>query len=51
MGNRAATGLGFEKAPVIVEDSVTGILRILDEAKRETHTGHSFEFTGKELPW
>ncbi|EGU12542.1 Aflatoxin biosynthesis ketoreductase nor-1 [Rhodotorula toruloides ATCC 204091] len=51
MGNRAASGLGFEKAPVTVKDSVAGILRILDEAKRETHTGRFFEYTGKELPW
>ncbi|BGO90548.1 hypothetical protein NBRC10512_005267 [Rhodotorula toruloides] len=51
MGNRAASGLGFEKAPVTVEDSVAGILRILDQAKRETHGGRFFEFTGKELPW
>ncbi|BGP20137.1 hypothetical protein JCM10213_000778 [Rhodosporidiobolus nylandii] len=51
MGNLGAQHFGIEKAPVTVEDSVAGILKLADEATRETHGGKFLSYTGDAVPW
>jgi len=51
MGNEGAVANGLEKAPVTVDDSVSGILKLVDSAERATTSGKFLGFDGKELPW
>ncbi|KAL4946452.1 hypothetical protein BDV06DRAFT_234055 [Aspergillus oleicola] len=51
LGNRGANLLGLERAPVSVEDSATGVVKIIDAATKETHSGKLFKHDGKEEPW
>lgn len=44
------TDMGGPDAPVRAEDSVRGMLRIIDGLGPE-HSGRFFEFQGDELPW
>ena len=52
MGNTGAKVAGMDEAPMTLEQSVTGILKIVDPASRETHSGKFWNAEdGKELPW
>lgn len=53
MGNQAAAYAGLPGgAPVTIEDSVKGILDLVDKADRETASGRFFDVnSGSELPW
>jgi len=51
MGNGGAKAAGLEQAPVTVNDSVTGILSVIDKAERTTHGGKYLQYDGTELPW
>jgi hypothetical protein len=51
IGNLGAARLGLERAPVSVQESVEGMLRIVDAASKETHGGTFWEFTGEMYPW
>ncbi|CAF4034508.1 unnamed protein product [Adineta steineri] len=51
MGNHYATSVGLDEAPVTVEESVQGQLKVIDEATREKTSGRFWDFEGKELPW
>ncbi|KAJ0417854.1 hypothetical protein BJY00DRAFT_288801 [Aspergillus carlsbadensis] len=51
LGNRGANLLGMETAPVTVEDSTTGIVKVIDQSTKETHSGRIFTFEGKEAAW
>ena len=52
MGNSVAKVVGMDEAPMTLEQSVTGILKIVDPATRETHSGKFWNAEdGKELPW
>ncbi|KAK7042038.1 NAD(P)-binding protein [Favolaschia claudopus] len=56
MGNRGAkfNGLGLEKAPVRLEDSVKGILLRIDGATKEQSSGRFWNFrvtNGSSHPW
>nr|XP_018260963.1 uncharacterized protein I303_06680 [Kwoniella dejecticola CBS 10117]OBR83121.1 hypothetical protein I303_06680 [Kwoniella dejecticola CBS 10117] len=42
MGNLTAQHRGWDKAPVTVEQSAAGLIKVIDEATRETHSG---------MPW
>jgi NAD(P)-dependent dehydrogenase (short-subunit alcohol dehydrogenase family) len=44
------TDMGGPQAPTRPEDSVRGLLRIIDGLGPE-HSGRFFEFQGEELPW
>ncbi|KAL6819836.1 hypothetical protein V8C40DRAFT_281169 [Trichoderma camerunense] len=50
MGNRGAKAQGLEKAPVTVEDSTAGLVKLIDAASRET-TGRFLDLDGGEIPW
>jgi NAD(P)-dependent dehydrogenase (short-subunit alcohol dehydrogenase family) len=52
MGNLAAKEWGYDAGPPdTVEDSVKGILKVVDEASRENMSGKFVTQTGIELPW
>ena len=52
MGNAGAESVGMKEAPMTVEQSVTGILNVVDKATRETHSGKFWNAEdGSELPW
>ena len=52
MGNVGAKIAGMDEAPMTLEQSVTGILKIVDPATRETHSGKFWSAEdSKELPW
>ncbi|KAJ5952537.1 uncharacterized protein N7479_010950 [Penicillium vulpinum] len=51
IGNRGAEAFSFEKAAVTIEDSTTGLVKIIDESTLETHSGKLFKFDGSEEPW
>ena len=50
MGNRAAIGVGVEKAPLTLEESVAAVVKRFDEADKEK-SGKFFSYTGESLPW
>ena len=52
MGNGAAPLLGLKEAPVSIEQSAAGIIKLLDESTRATHSGRFWDAVdGSELPW
>ncbi|KAI1506669.1 NAD(P)-binding protein [Biscogniauxia marginata] len=52
MGNKTAEYMGLERAPWTAEQSAEKIIRLIDEAGRETHSGKFMDaITGKEFPW
>ncbi|KAL9121203.1 MAG: hypothetical protein Q9187_002239 [Circinaria calcarea] len=51
IGNRGAEAFGYEKAAITVEQSVTGMIKVIDVAKRETHGGKLWVWDGKQVPW
>ncbi|KAI7968276.1 hypothetical protein EIK77_010446 [Talaromyces pinophilus] len=51
LGNRGADAVGVEKADITVEESTTGIVKVIDASTRETHSGKLFKYDGNELPW
>jgi NAD(P)-dependent dehydrogenase (short-subunit alcohol dehydrogenase family) len=44
------TDMGGPSAPVSIEQSITGIRRIIDKAT-QAETGHFYDYTGRQLPW
>ena len=44
------TSMGGQAAPTTVEDSVAGLLRVIDGAG-STESGEFFDFSGQHLPW
>jgi NAD(P)-dependent dehydrogenase (short-subunit alcohol dehydrogenase family) len=44
------TDMGGPTAPVAIEQSITGIRRIIDKST-QAETGHFYDYTGKQLPW
>ncbi|KAB8228446.1 SDR family oxidoreductase [Aspergillus alliaceus] len=51
LGNRGAVQFGFEKAAVTIDDSVHGILKVIDASSRETHSGKLWKYDGNQEPW
>ncbi|KAB2572375.1 putative sterigmatocystin biosynthesis ketoreductase stcE [Lasiodiplodia theobromae] len=51
MGNFAANHFGIAEAEITVEDSVAGILKIVDNATREKTSGKLMVWDGTECPW
>lgn len=43
--------MGVEKADITVEESTTGIVKVIDASTRETHSGKLFKYDGNEVPW
>lgn len=51
MGNRGARSFQLEKASITVDESVKGVVKVIDASTRETHSGKLWTFTGEEEPW
>ena len=55
MGSRLADKLGLPKAPMTLDESVTGIVRLLDESTRATHGGMLWNVASNgsvhQMPW
>ena len=51
LGNLGAEAFGYEKAAITVEESVGGMVRVIDAATRETHGGKLWSWEGGEVPW
>ncbi|KAI1387686.1 NAD(P)-binding protein [Hypoxylon trugodes] len=45
------TNLGGDDAPVTVEESAEGIVKVIDVATRDTHSGKLWSYQGHEVPW
>jgi NAD(P)-dependent dehydrogenase (short-subunit alcohol dehydrogenase family) len=45
------TEMGGEKAPVTIEESVTGLKDLFLKSSVEKHSGKLFDYMGAELPW
>ncbi|KAI1307125.1 NAD(P)-binding protein [Xylaria venustula] len=50
-GNWIAKEWGLEKATFTVEESVAGMMKVIDEATREESSGKFLRMNGTELPW
>ncbi|KAF2684100.1 NAD(P)-binding protein [Lentithecium fluviatile CBS 122367] len=46
MGNSGAVALGLECAPVTVEDSCQGMVKVLDGVEKASHGGRFWDYTG-----
>ena len=44
------TDMGGPSAPVSIEQSITGMRRVIDKAT-QAETGHFYDYTGRQLPW
>ncbi|KAG4434720.1 hypothetical protein IFR05_009797 [Cadophora sp. M221] len=51
MGNAGAEAAGTEKADITLEQSVTGLMSVIDKATREETSGNLMNYDGKVLPW
>ena len=51
MGNHGAKSFGLEKAAITVQESVTGMIKVIEAATRETHSGKLWAYDGRQLPW
>lgn len=44
------TDMGGPSAPVSIEQSITGMRRVIDKAT-QAETGHFYDYTGRQIPW
>ncbi|OAA82126.1 Short-chain dehydrogenase/reductase SDR [Akanthomyces lecanii RCEF 1005] len=51
MGNRGARSFNLEQASITVDESVQGVVKVIDASTKETHSGKLFLWTGEEVPW
>jgi norsolorinic acid ketoreductase len=53
MGEKAASFVGMDasEVPVKLDDSVAGLLNVIDAATKETHSGKFWDQTGTQMPW
>jgi norsolorinic acid ketoreductase len=51
MGNLGAKAVGVEKPPVTLDESVNGIVKVVKEARKDTHNGIFWDFTGSTWKW
>ncbi|TVY26063.1 Norsolorinic acid ketoreductase [Lachnellula hyalina] len=51
MGNRGAHAFDINEANITTEDSVNGMIKIIDVATRDTHGGKLWEYNGSQVPW
>lgn len=53
MGNSAAKLLGQDEAEIEIEESVQGVIAVIDRAERdrERYSGRFLSYTGSEYPW
>ncbi|KAJ5939636.1 hypothetical protein N7466_002770 [Penicillium verhagenii] len=51
IGNRGADSFGTDKPTLTVEESAGGVVKVVDVARKETHSGKLFKYDGQEEPW
>ncbi|PQK08101.1 hypothetical protein BB8028_0001g01800 [Beauveria bassiana] len=51
MGNRGARAFDLAEASISVDESVRGVVKVIDESTKETHSGKLWKWTGEEEPW
>ncbi|OAQ98857.1 hypothetical protein LLEC1_01719 [Akanthomyces lecanii] len=51
LGNRGARSFNLEKAGITVDESVQGVVKVIDASTKESHSGKLFSWTGEEVPW
>lgn len=51
IGNRAAATFGLKEAAITVDESANGVMKIIDEASLESHSGRLFKSDGTQEPW
>ncbi|KAJ5193429.1 hypothetical protein N7449_009571 [Penicillium cf. viridicatum] len=51
LGNRGADAFGIDKAAITVEESVTGVVKVIDASTLKTHSGKLFKYDGNQEPW
>ena len=52
MGNAGAKHVGMKEAPMTVAQSVAGIVKLVDESTRDTHSGKFWSAEDNtQLPW
>lgn len=52
LGNRGAKAVGFKEAAITLEESVSGLVKTIDAATKETYSGKLWTYTGEEvLAW
>ncbi|KAI0179036.1 NAD(P)-binding protein [Hypoxylon sp. FL1284] len=51
IGNRGADAFGYDQAAISVDQSVQGMIKVIDSATRETHSGKMWVYDGTESPW
>ena len=51
MGNAGAASIGMKEAPTTLEDSVTGLVKVIDEFKRGGDLLPFIDFEGKTVPY
>ncbi|KFA56592.1 hypothetical protein S40293_01178 [Stachybotrys chartarum IBT 40293] len=49
--NRGARTFAMDKAAITVEESVQGVVNVIDASTKETHGGKLWKWTGEEEPW
>jgi NAD(P)-dependent dehydrogenase (short-subunit alcohol dehydrogenase family) len=51
IGNHAAHSFNIEKATLTLEESVSGMIKVIDVASRDSHGGKLWDYKGEEVPW
>ncbi|PLB33156.1 NAD(P)-binding protein [Aspergillus candidus] len=51
IGNRGADYFGFEKAALTIDESCTGVVKLIDASTLKTHSGKLFKHDGSQEPW
>jgi norsolorinic acid ketoreductase len=53
MGEKAAglVGMSPSDVPVTLQESVAGLMALIDKLNKEEHSGRFFDQTGKQMPW
>ncbi|PVH76593.1 NAD(P)-binding protein, partial [Cadophora sp. DSE1049] len=51
MGNAGAEAAGVHQADITLEDSINGLVSVIDKATREETSGNLMNYDGSVLPW
>ncbi|RYP78466.1 hypothetical protein DL769_003189 [Monosporascus sp. CRB-8-3] len=51
IGNRGAAAFAIDQAAIPVSQSTEGLVKVIDAATRETHSGKMWVWDGRQVPW
>lgn len=51
MGNAGAKYFGMKEAAMTIEQSITGMVKVIDDSTREKTSGRFMTWEGEEYPW